>query len=388
MYTITDAQVVRTIESYCRTWRIFLTDADTGAAWFGESVMAADSSVQSVTGDDIELGAVCSGSWSMTVHDPAKTDFLGKRLKVAFYLKDFAGGPMTWEDLRNYTCAQLSRLTAVQIRTLKEIMGGQTIPMGEFTAVRSKRSGGMVELTLYDKLYFSDKAYTPSVRLPAMASDIENDICTQLGIENGNVFTESALLRDSRVARLKDSGGLRLRVQGFDFTVNSIAGGTTMRQMLGYFAGAMGQFGCIDRFGKYRRKWYGDPVKTLDPNTIDLPTISERPNTVTQVICHVSDSVTYASSWGEDGRTIEFDCPYMTQVLFDSLCRRLQKAGLTWYTAEVDHRLGDPRFDLGDVLGYDDGEPKKIPITGLDYSYDGGLSAAVKAVGRSVEEEI
>ena len=53
------------------------------------------------------------------------------------------------------------------------------------------------------------------------------------------------------------------------------------------------------------------------------------------------------------------------------------------------HRLGDPRFDIGDVVTYTNGaDSYDIPITNLGFTFDGGLSADISAVGLSVEEQL
>ena len=68
-------------------------------------------------------------------------------------------------------------------------------------------------------------------------------------------------------------GHIRLKTANFDFKISSIPKDTTMRQMLSYIASAQGEFGFVDRYGRYVRKWYGSSVKILDNNTIDLPTL-------------------------------------------------------------------------------------------------------------------
>ena len=98
-----------------------------------------------------------------------------------------------------------------------------------------------------------------------------------------------------------------------------------MRQMLSYLASAQGQFGYVDRYGKYVRKWYGQPVKTLDNNTIDLPTLSERQNVIVGIICKVSDDETLSLGVTDttQGRVLEFENPYKTESLLQSLWRRI-----------------------------------------------------------------
>lgn len=351
--------------------------------------MSATSDVQSTSlSDDIELGAVCSQSWALQIND-AETRFLGKEYDLSLYLADFTS-ETTYSTLEAYTYAELSKLTVEQISKLGEILGGERIPLGRFTCVKSKKSGGNTEVTFADRLYFSDKVYKPNVTLPTWSKDIEDDICKQLGLQNGNDYTKPAKLRVKGGARLYGKGHIRLKTANFDFKISSIPKDTTMRQMLSYIASAQGEFGFVDRFGRYVRKWYGSSVKILDNNTIDLPTLGERPNILAGIICKVSDSETLrlGNTTGSAGRVLEFENPYMTMSLLRSLWHRI--GGFSWYTTELFHRLGDPRFDVGDVITYvsESGESYDIPITNIGFNFDGGLSADISAVGLSVEEQL
>ena len=378
--------VAQRIESYCRTWRLWIENAE--GVISGDSIMSADSSMQATSlSDDIELGAVCSQSWTLQIND-AETRFLGSEYDLSLYLADLTG-VTTYSTLEQYTYAALSKLTVEQVSKLGEILGGERIPLGHFTCVKSKKSGGNTEVTFADRLYFSDKVYKPKVTLPAWSKAVEDDICRQLGLQNGNDYTEVRLLRDKNGRRLRDNKGRLLYSKYFYFKVSSVPKDVTMRQMLSYLASAQGQFGYVDRYGKYVRKWYGKSVKTLDNNTIDLPTLSERQNVIVGIICKVSDDVTLSLGVTDttQGRVLEFENPYMTESLLQSLWRRI--GGFSWYTTELYHRLGDPRFDIGDVVTYTNGAGSyDIPITNLGFTFDGGLSADISAVGLSVEEQL
>ncbi len=386
MHTVSDI-VSSKIESYCRTWRMELEDANSIIA--GDKIVSASSTAQSTSiSDDIELGAVCSQSWQLSIADSSEK-FLGKEYDLSLYLVDYSHGETTYSTLESYTYAELSKLTVEQISKLGEVLDGERIPLGRFTCVKSKKSGGNTEVTFADRLYFSNKGYKPKVTLPAWSKAIEDDICKQLGLQNGNDYTIPAKLRVKGGARLYGKGRIRLKTANFDFKINAVPKDTTMRQMLSYIASAQGEFGYVDRFGRYVRKWYGRPVKLLDNNTIDLPTLSERQNVIVGIICKVSDSQTMriGNTTGSTGRVLEFENPYMTSSLLQSLWHRIQ--GFSWYTTELFHRLGDPRFDIGDVVTYDSGtDSYDIPITNLGFNFDGGLSADISAVGLSVEEQL
>ncbi|WP_418837289.1 hypothetical protein [Ruminococcus sp.] len=378
--------VAQRIESYCRTWRLWIENAE--GVISGDSIMSADSSLQATSlSDDIELGAVCSQSWNININD-VDTKFLGKEYDLYLYLADFTS-ETTYSTLEAYTYAELSKLTVEQVSKLGEVLDGERIPLGRFTCVKSKKSGGNTEVTFADRLYFSDKPYVPHIPMPNWNRSVEDDICRQLGLQNGNDYTRVRLLRDKNGRRLRDNKGRLLYSKYFYFKVGSVPKDVTMRQMLSYLASAQGQFGYVDRYGKYVRKWYGKPVKTLDPNTIDLPTLSERQNAIVGIICKVSDDVTLSLGVTDttQGRVLEFENPYMTESLLQSLWRRI--GGFSWYTTELYHRLGDPRFDIGDVVTYTSGaDSYDIPITNLGFTFDGGLSADISAVGLSVEEQL
>lgn len=126
MYTVSDI-VSSKIESYCRTWRMELED--TNSILTGDKIVSASSTAQSTSiSDDIELGAICSQSWNMTISD-TETAFLGKEYDTYLYLMDYE---------------------------TDGILADEKIPMGRFTCVKSKKSGGSVQLTMADRLYFSD----------------------------------------------------------------------------------------------------------------------------------------------------------------------------------------------------------------------------------------
>ena len=385
MYTVSDI-VSTKIESYCRTWRMELEGSD--SVILGDKIISASSTAQSTSiSNDIELGAICSQSWNININD-VDTKFLGKEYDLSLYLADFTS-ETTYSTLEAYTYAELSKLTVEQVSKLGEVLDGERIPIGRFTCVKSKKSGGSVQLTMADRLYFSDKPYVPHIPMPNWNKAVEDDICRQLGLQNGNDYTEVRLLRDKNGRRLIDKNGKVLYSKYFYFKVSSVPKDVTMRQMLSYLASAQGQFGYVDRYGKYVRKWYGKSVKTLDPNTIDLPTLSERQNVIVGIICKVGEDVTLSLGVTDttQGRVLEFENPYMTESLLQSLWRRI--GGFSWYTTELYHRLGDPRFDIGDVVTYTNGaDSYDIPITNLGFTFDGGLSADISAVGLSVEEQL
>lgn len=392
MYTINNDTVVAVIESYCRMWRMWIESDE--EIILGNGIQSAGSTQQSTSlSDDIELGAVCSAQWTASLNAAANRNRLGTEFRVYLYLCDAEhfGSGTTWGDLGAYTWEELSQLTVEQVGELGNILEDVKIPMATLTCVKSQKSGAATDLTLADKLYFSDRLYVPTVTFPATGKGVEDDICEQLGIENGNDYTSTPFLFDSDKKRLFDAASPNRRLKGapFDFTITKtmIPKDATMRQVLGYIASAHGQLGYIDRFGRYVRKWYGRSAKTLDNNTVDVPTLSEQQNVITGMICTVGEDKELRCG-DTTGRVLEFENPFMTEVLFLSLWQRVRD--YSWYTTDMYHRLGDPRFDVGDVITYkpDEDTEYDIPITSLDFAFDGGLAANISAVGLNVEEQI
>lgn len=393
MYKVENAEVDRAIRSPNPLYGLILEHKSTGKQYAGECLFSAETETASTTlSDDIELGAICSQSLSVKLTGAKNTSFLGEKFKMYIYLRNRFG--ITYDELRPYTFSQLSGMTVNEIVRLNEILCNEHIPLGEFTCVKHKKNGDISELELYDRLYFSDSKYECSVNLPASSRAIEDDICSQIGCENGNNFNEAAYLIEANSKDVYDKNGNRIKTGSFVFEITAIPEDCTKRQMLSYIAAANGQFGFINRHGQYVRKWYSMAQRTVTQNTIDEPTVSEKANSIIGIICHVPSlsggdtlTLTIGNTDKTQGRVLEFENPYITAVLLNSLF--VKTGGFSWYTAEVNQRLGDPRFDLGDVINYADINSRtvcSIPITKLKFKYSGGFSAEISAVGLTGEE--
>lgn len=389
MYNITNNTIVQRIESLCRTWRVWIED-ESGEVFTGETIMDSQSTAQTTAdADDIQLGAICAAGWKINVWGVGGS-WLGKKIKLSLFLAEL-GQQTTYGSLDTYSWGRLSALRVSQIPILAEILEGELIPMGDFTVVRVLRNGDMWELTVYDKLYFADKVFDRSL-LPSRltASALEQAVLSQLELESQVIDNGSGRLTDNESRKLRSSDNYYLSAADFDFTVitSRIPVSSTCRQILSWIASAHGQFGLVDRFGRYCRKWYGAPVKELDPNTIDQPTLSEKANTIVGMVCTVDNTTTLTIGKMQGGRVLEFENPFMSADLLRSIFTQIRN--YTWFTARVYMRLADPRLDPGDTVSYIDpsGSVCGIPVTDLAFRFDGGLSADITAAGISVEEQI
>lgn len=220
MYTIASNEITSRIESYKALWGMWIEDVQSGEPVAYDGIQNVQTDIQSTSlSDDIELGAVCSQSVTAELVDDG-TKYLGNEYVFSLYMKD-SSAFTTYSTLESYTYAELSKLTVEQISKLGEMLGDEKIPMGRFTCVKSKKSGGSVQLTMADRLYFSDKPYVPHIPMPNWNKAVEDDICRQLGLQNGNDYTEVRLLRDKNGRRLIDKNGKVLYSKYFYFKVSS-----------------------------------------------------------------------------------------------------------------------------------------------------------------------
>lgn len=372
-------------------WQIWIeeTGGDPEIILTGSSVSEVTIDGQTTTGsEDIEIGAVCSRTAEIKVlssDTENKTDFLGRKFRICLFACDKSYPKATYADLHSFTYSQLARLTAEQIKDLGCVIEGELIPLAEMTCVKSKKTGMTSELTFADRLYFADSEFIWTFGEKTSAAFVEAYICARLGMENGNSYSGGKVLADADGKILLDSNGKLLisRDSTLRFTVTKPPEGTTMRQMLGYIASAQGQFGMIDRFGRYVRKWYGDISGELTDRAIDEPQLSEQDNVITGIICKVNDSLTLTKgdTSGNTGRVAELENPYMTAELMEMLFRRL--SAMRWSTAEITNRPADPRTDLGDVLAC---RGRTVLVTGQTISFSSGLRSDIRSVGRSAEE--
>lgn len=361
MYRAVKHIVGETIMSNSRSWRLQLKNTASGDVVEGAAMLSAKGTYACTTStQDLELGAICSASWEIELDTRVNT-FVDKEYEISLYLVD--------------------------LTTTEPQMIGDPIPMGIFKCVKAPRTGNGRTLTLYDKLYNADKPYTPSVTLPAKSAAIEQDICSKLGITYEEETRGLLDINHRWLLGLPAGsiyGTVRLAASKQDFTINNIPDGATMRQMLSYIAGMRGEFGYIDREGVYRTRWYNAADYTIDTAHADEPTLSEGTNHIAGLSCKVSDSVTLTAG-SKSGRVLSFENPLMTQQVLNVLWTRVRY--LYWHTASLNHRLGDPRLDVGDIVTLESTENgnNSIPITNIEYSFDGGLSATVRAAGMTEE---
>lgn len=160
MYTIASNEITSRIESYKALWGMWIEDVQSGAPVAYDGIQNVQTDIQATSlSDDIELGAVCSQSVTAELVDDG-TKYLGNEYVFSLYMKN-SSAFTTYSTLEAYTYAELSKLTVEQISKLGEVLDGERIPLGRFTCVKSKKSGGNTEVTFADRLYFPTRSISP-----------------------------------------------------------------------------------------------------------------------------------------------------------------------------------------------------------------------------------
>ncbi len=227
------------------------------------------------------------------------------------------------------------------------------VPMGKLKVLSSCKNGEKITLNLVDKLYDSDSRYVSGLVYPNTANNVASEICNDLGI--------SGYIAD----------GLNLA----DMVINALPENVTKRQMISYIASYFGRNVHMGRTGKLRFDWYNfDSPVTVTDDEIETPTLGDTVS-ITSFACAVDKETVLTSG---TGRALTFENPYMTQDRLDTI-----RKDITYTPCEMNMLVGSVLLDNYDVLQYGN---SMIPVMGCELTFDGGVSLAVTAVGKTDEE--
>lgn len=257
------------------------------------------------------------------------------------------------------------------------------VPLGLFTAQKSKSDNGVVTFTAYDRIqtrmsgeFVSDLTYPCDGKavLAEMSQKTGVPINTA-NLPDGVMIPKRAVSTDSIVAESGNPVTDTKYVTPFD--------GYTYREALSYIAQFYGMFATMDRAGNVVFRWYtvADCSISADRYYDDL-TLGESVFTVEKIICQAGNDTLSA---GEGTACIQLENPVMTQERLTAVHQQIKS--LEFLPASVSF-LGDPRIDVGDIIAVTDknGNVVKIPVMSLVQDYDGGLLSEVQSFGR-VESE-
>ncbi len=306
--------------------------------------------------EDIRPGMVLSSQASITsAEDIGSVE--GRHFYLYLLPTGDAGGE-TYGDLADMTHAALHSYTHAEITALR----GEPIPMGRFKATSVKLTGSRTTIEAHDDLYGADGKFTTGREFPCSSLLIEQDICNVLGIV-----------------------GLG---HSFEATLTAPPEDCTYREMLGYIAALDGgRHAMLDRRGYLIHKDIADVSYTVSKSRSAEPEVQRGAIEITDLTCEVSEGVTYETeSTAVKKRRVTFSNPYMTRAVFDAIA--LKYVGLSYKPLTVRYIMGDPRLELLDRVTVQgrEGSFAGVPLTGITYSFDGGLSSNITAGGKTDSE--
>lgn len=210
--------------------------------------------------------------------------------------------------------------------------GGVTewLPLGEFYVDSRDKVNDVWEYTCYDKLVYADQPYISSLTYPASQQAVFDEVCGRLGF----TYDSSVVINPAYIVPIAPTG-------------------FTMRQVLGYIAGAncaslfMGKNGLLKmkRFvpneepifdlgmADYIRARQTNPLKSYSRVVVTYDT---------------EDNLIYESGSGDENHTLTLENPLVTQAMADAL--RASLSGVSYLPLTMDSK-GYPQLEQGDRIG-------------------------------------
>lgn len=395
MYQIANQNVSLAIMRTTRTFRLLLdfggftvSGSDVGRAVI-EHTMSDDES--------LSIGEVISRRAEIDLYTQ-KSIRKGDAFGLFLYLLDPAAEraePATHRSLAQWTHRELSMFTHREIALLGRTkdpdgvpLEGFFIPMGQYVVRSVKLSGSTTTIAAYDRLSGADAVYMPTIGFPADAGAVTEDILGQLGIpERIPVSGGNLLTSDAEELLTSDAGELLVSAE-YTFIIPEAPQGKTCREMLGAIAAMYGGNAVLDRNGRFTTVFMGVGGADFDHDKVDEPELAAADVSVSGIRCYLAADGELTVGDPEGAHAIEFTCPYMTQERLAALWKDLRR--MRWRPAQVHERIADPRRDLGDLRYYTSKRTGRvsIPVMGLTFHFDGGLSADITACGQTEETEV
>lgn len=284
-------------------------------------------------------------------------------------------------------------------------------PLGKYyiTEVTSSDDYVTANIAGYDAFSKTEKAYTPSIPMPASIPDVLNDIAAQCGFEvdpdaelnitssagsfivddDGTLLTDATIdtngvLVFDNVPSLSDRGVLMANSAVAESTTIDVQIGyydLTCRQYIGYIAGLLGTNARFTRDGLLTFSWYQDHGHNI-PQEVQYMSgftrLTSDDFVVRSITSGASDNVLVAGS----GVGISFENPWMTQQILDGI---LAKVGQASYTPSQIKWRGNPMVEAGDIVFAEDkyGVSHAVYIMEQTLKIGGGMHSEIKSYGKS-----
>ncbi|MGG3307317.1 polymer-forming cytoskeletal protein [Paenibacillus lautus] len=279
-----------------------------------------DNSITSL--DGFELGTAIPSTLTLTL----RTNYIiPSNAKVIPYVALSTAG-LTWEQ---------TEIPWDQMNVPWDGSGTGWLPLGEFYVDSREKIHDVWTFTCLDKLVFADVAYISSLSYPASMQAVWNEICSRLKF----AYDSSVQINPN-------------------YRVEVGPAGYTMRQVLGYIAGANAANVIVGKDGIVRFKRFSNSEKPVfDMTSSDyIRAVQTNPiKTYTKVVVtyNTEDQLTYESGTGDENHTLNFENPFMSQAMVNDLQRIIN--GFAYLPLSMDAR-GFPQLDHGDIIGFEQDE--------------------------------
>lgn len=247
----------------------------------------------------------------------------------------------------------------------------EEVPLGIFTVDSAEHTEQGVSVTAYDRMMIFDKPCNYSTATGA-AYDLLILACTECGVTLG--------MTQAEVEELPNSSYI-LNMYG----ENDIS---TWRDYLSQLSAALGAFCRITRDGKLVLKRYqtsaADTIDWTDRNSGGSFADFETRFTAVSLDVVEAETMEYFADDPDDGLTYSLGAnPFLqsgVKTLRETMCRNiLASLGNVDYVPFNFEMLGNPAYDLGDVLVFSNGigdATKKSCLTAFSWTFNGAYQAS------------
>lgn len=213
--------------------------------------------------------------------------------------------------------------------------GTAWLPLGEFYVDKREKINGVWTFTCLDKLVFADVTYISTLSYPTTMKAVWDEICSRLGW----TYDSSVQINPSYMVQVGPAG-------------------FTMRQVLGYIAGANAASVIVGKDGVIKFKRFTtaeEPVFNMGSSDY-IRAIQTNPiKTYSRVVVtyDTEDQLTLEAGSGDENHTLNLENPLMNQTMVNNL--QLSLNGFAYLPLSMDAR-GFPQLEHGDIIGFEQDE--------------------------------
>jgi hypothetical protein len=213
--------------------------------------------------------------------------------------------------------------------------GTAWLPLGEFYVDRREKINGVWTFTCLDKLVFADVAYISTLNYPTTMKAVWDEICNRLGY----TYDSSVQINPN-------------------YRIEVGPAGYTMRQVLGYIAGANAASVIVGKDGIVKFKRFtttSEPVFNMGSSDYIRAVQTNPIKTYSRVVVtyDTEDQLTFEAGIGDENQTLNLENPFMTQAMVNNLQASLN--GFAYLPLSMDAR-GFPQLEHGDIIGFEQDE--------------------------------